>query len=920
MFSSAADNMLKGATGQGLQLFVLDTVTDELQLLTPGGNGSSMGGSITAGGRYVVFSSQATNFVAGDVNNQADIFLKDLSDGATISITPGGNGRSEFPLMSENGNWVVFESFATNLVSGDTNGSSDLFVWSRADQTTKLITKGSNGRSADITLGEFEFSRDGNFVLFSVSGQNLMAPSRTNQGEVYLYDIAAGTNRWVSAVVTNVPGLSLSYSFNATLSGNGRYVALAAAPLPSGVAQLIRIDLNDLSTLVITNKFPTSAASESVGPVISDDGQFIAHANGTNIFWWDGARGLTELVDAGGEAGARTAYHPVISRDGRHVAFLSDAAELVAGVGNGAQQLYVRDMLEGSTRLGTRTPTGAPTHDNETALAFFTQEESKLIFETAADSIVDGDTNRAVDVYSFAMQSSELSLLSRARLNPVRTVVGGSAIGRGASSDDGRYVAFRTFARLDPQDTNAVYDVYVYDRQLKKFALPSVGTNGFTQGAGSFNPMISGDGSRVAFESDVRRLAGTGDDRVGTSIYLRDLRTDTLKNISGTDLGNLSLERFSNDARYVYFMSSRGVYRYDAETETHVNLASTSPSSVAGSPDGKWIAFTDSALRLWNAETALAAVVTSQARSPLFSADSTKLVYFNANGIQITNLVTQEAQSFPLANLRRIAANDSATVIAFETGAATVRGQVGFLDVVASNIVYVSVSSEGAIGNGESKDPSIDGAGRFIAFESQAANIAPGDTNECKDVFIYDREQASLRLLTGSGSATSFGPQLNREGSMVLFVSASNNFVEGDGNDSVDVFAMGLDGPVADLDADKDGLLDDWERAIFGDLRFEAGDDPDQDGMTNAAEFRAGTDAAEAGSVFGILKIESGDVGRVITWRSVAGKRYQLEFRPSVNAGEWVALGAALTAAGEASSITDSGAETSGFYRLVLVE
>ena len=102
-------------------------------------DGASRSPSISANGRFVTFTSAATNLVPGDDNGRADVFLRDRTRGTTtlISTRPGvpANGSSVLPHVAPGGNYIAFVSGARNLVPGDTNGAADAFVWQ--DLTTK---------------------------------------------------------------------------------------------------------------------------------------------------------------------------------------------------------------------------------------------------------------------------------------------------------------------------------------------------------------------------------------------------------------------------------------------------------------------------------------------------------------------------------------------------------------------------------------------------------------------------------------------------------------------------------------------------------------------------------------------------------------------------------------------------------------
>lgn len=149
-------------------------------------------------GRYVVFISDATDMVAGDVEGQNDVFLRDLQLGTTqrISETPagvGGNGGSNNPAASRDVNRIVFESFASNLVAGDNNGVSDVFLWDSVADTIFRVSVATGGAEADARSIRAEISADGRYVVFESSATNLVPDDNNGFDDVFLHDLDTGT-------------------------------------------------------------------------------------------------------------------------------------------------------------------------------------------------------------------------------------------------------------------------------------------------------------------------------------------------------------------------------------------------------------------------------------------------------------------------------------------------------------------------------------------------------------------------------------------------------------------------------------------------------------------------------------------------------------------------------------------------------
>jgi Tol biopolymer transport system component len=162
--------------------------TTERVSLGPGGvQGNSISGSpaISAGGRFVAFDSHATNLVPGDTNDFGDIFVRDRQTGTTQRVSVGrngaqGNDHSLVSVISADGRFVFFTSDASNLVPGDTNGTSDVFVRDRRTRTTERVSVGPGGAQGNGDSALPALSADGRFVAFGSSATNLV-PGDTNR-------------------------------------------------------------------------------------------------------------------------------------------------------------------------------------------------------------------------------------------------------------------------------------------------------------------------------------------------------------------------------------------------------------------------------------------------------------------------------------------------------------------------------------------------------------------------------------------------------------------------------------------------------------------------------------------------------------------------------------------------------------------
>ena len=148
---------------------------------------------VSANGRYVVFSSVATNLVTGDNNQKRDIFLHDTQTNITTRVSVASNGAksnkdySSFPSISGDGRYVVFQSDATNLVTGDTNAKTDIFLHDTQTSITTRVSVASNGAESDNSSGwRPSISGDGRYVVFSSAATNLVTGDN-NQKEIFSF-------------------------------------------------------------------------------------------------------------------------------------------------------------------------------------------------------------------------------------------------------------------------------------------------------------------------------------------------------------------------------------------------------------------------------------------------------------------------------------------------------------------------------------------------------------------------------------------------------------------------------------------------------------------------------------------------------------------------------------------------------------
>jgi hypothetical protein len=417
--------------------------TERIDVSTTGhqANGRTFRGPMSSSGRFVAFSSEATNLAPGDDNGVEDVFLRDrrLQRTIRVSVSSKGaeaNGPSYFPLISGDGRLIFFRSLATNLVPGDDNGAEDQFVYDRLTRRTARVPLGRIGDEANRRPvgakhpGCDEWcanavSADGNALALTAKAPGVVRRSGHGGRDVFVrfrrrtIDVTAGREFADGA------------SEASAISANGRYVAFR-----SFASNLVPED---------TNGFP-------------------------DVFVHDLATGVTERVNVssfGAQANDVT-FRGMLSADGRFVGFRSRASDLVPGDDNDALDVFVHDRLTHRTVRISVASDGAQA--STAGVPFYVRYYSFMsrpflsahgrfaAFTSRADNLVRDDTNGFPDVFVHDLKTGRTARVSvpngGGEANSESRVTGISA--------GGRVVGFMSFANdLVRGDTNRLRDYFV---------------------------------------------------------------------------------------------------------------------------------------------------------------------------------------------------------------------------------------------------------------------------------------------------------------------------------------------------------------------------------------------------------------------------------------------------------------------------
>jgi len=978
LFASTANNLVPTNNNNfalpcRFNVYLRDRQTQAIKLVsvnqagTGGGNGDSFPTGLSTNGQFALFESSASDLVANDTNNAADIFVRDIINGTTTLVSVGlnggsssSNGVSRGSVMTSDGRYVAFVSAATNLVANDANNIPDVFVRDLQAGTTTLASAGASNIVTtpppllSVSSESPEITPDGRYVAFYSTATNLVS-STTNSGEIYVRDLTAGKTIWVStnarAIFQAMVGSAAIVSCNYSISDDGQFVAFEVCSNipggPFGRGIILRYGLQTgLTDIIHTNaSVPLLSFPYIHDLAMTHDGRFVAFvANPTSasavsnaIYCWDAQTGTNTLVSVSQDnvtPASGICDSPVISPDGRFVAFISTATNLVANTLTGPWHVYLRDLQAGTTLLIDADTNGVGAGVEATAVPSMSADGSVVAFDCA--NLLPDNRQLVHDVFTRNVTAGTTALVSAN--NPAfssQTPDGITGLTPSCVSTNGRFVAFYSDAEnLVSNDTNGCRDVFVRDLIAGVNLLVSVNTNGNASGDGiSTDPAISGDGRYVAFTSAADNLVVVDTNR-SQDVFVRDMLagTTTLVSLStdGVDSGNGDSfsPAISANGRYVLFHSkasnlATGSFGSGIENlfcrdmQTGITYALTAASSGVGvysaamTPDGQSVAFIGTApgisgthLYVWNTSST---ALTYTNNSASFSSTTFPLVAISANGQKLAYL-SGSSLGLSVADVvanTTVTVNNTGTFLShagvrlsndghFLTCAVALSGstnQTVFLyDLQAGTNLLVSQNfSSLATNNAGADAPNISPDGRYVVYRSFATNLVANDFNNVPDLFLYDAVSNATYLVslnaadTSSAADRSLKPVFSADGQTLFFQSWASDLTGNDYNGGSDIFALDLALPL-----------------------------PGSGG---------GGGGGGAGSGPYVQLISAGAVGPnpVINWPVAAGEAYQVQYKTNLTDTAWLNLPGNVTYLGLTGYFSDAvPGPGQRFYRLIL--
>jgi hypothetical protein len=499
---------------------------------------------MTPDGRFVTFVASLVNVSATN-----SIYVWDSQTGsntlvsASLNNSSAANGLCDSPVISSNGQFVAFVSTATNLVTNILSGVYHVYVRDLQAGATQLLDASTNGVGVDATTVP-GISADGSVVVFDSA--NLLSDNRHLVHDVFTCNLTTGASTLVSA---SNPALSLQ--------------------TPNGISGLTSFS-------------------------VSSNGQFVAFysdaddlaANDTNgcrdVFVRDLIAGTNYLVsvNTNGFSGDGLSTDPAISIHGHYVAFTSAADDLVPGDTNLSQDVFVRDLLAGTTTLVSVSTNEINSGNGDSFSPAISVNGRYVLFYSKASNLAAGSFGSGIENLFFH------DLLT-ATTYPLTFATSGTGVSAAAMTPDGQSVAFIGVAA-----GSSTSQLYVWNSQSNALTY----SNNVTLPSANFLTVaISPNGQKLAY------LANST-----PSLYVVDLVANTVTMITnGTFLSHTGV-RFSNDGSLLTYAmatsstANQNVYLYNLLTGTNLlisqnfdlaGITNANSDSPSISPDGRFIAY-----------------------------------------------------------------------------------------------------------------------------------------------------------------------------------------------------------------------------------------------------------------------------------------------------------------------------------------
>lgn len=379
-------------------------------------NGPSYAPQISRDGQLIVFASEASNLVCGNTNPSSDIFVYDQTKEVIQKISNPAygedtDGKSLSPYVSGSGNFIVYELSADNLVQEDLNKSQDIFLYNRATGQTELISVNSKKQQALGNSRKPSISDDGRFVVFQSSASNLVIGDNNEKDDIFVRDLKTGETRMIS--ISPFGKFANGHLSGLWISPDGEVIKFY-----SRATNLIDGENSEPSWYSYNQK--TDELKKISSKLVGRYGEFTV---GLQVMQGDGSSGEYEVAqvalydfetntfniistDASGNYANRDSESPAISEDGRFIVFASEANNLVENDTNLTWDIFLSDRQTNKIQRIMGINGSQP--DGHSLATDISGDGRYIIFTSTASNLVDGDFNAMRDVFIYDNQNNTI--------------------------------------------------------------------------------------------------------------------------------------------------------------------------------------------------------------------------------------------------------------------------------------------------------------------------------------------------------------------------------------------------------------------------------------------------------------------------------------------------------------------------------
>ena len=887
-FISSASNLVPGDTNGIPDIFVRDLVAGTNDLvsvgaLLPSGSTSPIMATpvITPDGRYVAFFSLATNLVSTvPGTTPGEVYVRDrllgtmtwASTNAAVIVSArlGLSGMPSYhPRLSDNGRYVAFKAGATstagavvilqydsttgtnavvnangfgNSVALDDNdgpemtpdgrfiafdrhegtvssGYSSVHVWDSQGAVDTLVSDNGSGVQSSTSSYAPVITPDGQFVAFLSNVTNLTGNTVSNGCHVYLRNLQSSTTQ-LADVDTNGIGSTDNYRASLSLSANGQFVAFSS---PDG--RLVSLDKNRA-----TDVFVRDLVAGNTGMISQRNAAVIPQSG-------DGSCWLPQLS---------------VSADGRWVAFASSADDLVLNDTNQLPDVFVRDLVGGTTVLASVGFDGSPARGGASDNPLISADGRYVVFLSSATNLIAGQINANWNVFRRDLQAGTNTLVS--------VGINGVSPGNGDASDpvmspDGRYVAFLSAANNLAAGITSGVNTYWRDVNLGQ----TVGLQSSVNYFPLFDPSLSSNGRYISYASNGSPISQNSwlqirDTQLGVDIYTN---TGAVTSASIDPTGTKILYWMGDNPYWI----ANTLYVDDIATGTNLfSIPSKAPvrNATGWSDDGRWLTFVSST-------------------NPVSGDDGTNKVYlrdFQTGTLSLIGTIGPSNSTMDVSSDVSVMSGNGrfvayrSAVINTVIGDNTTPPNVFLLDRLTGSNTVLTAGQAGSSPISWVSRPVISDGGATTAFLDLGSGLVTGDLSRLPDAFG-------------------------------VLVDTNAALVDSDADGIPDWWMMKYFG---------------HPTGQAGDLSL-ASDDADGDGMSNLQEYLAGTDPTNPNSVFRLLAGTPVNGTMNLTWPAVMGKSYQVQYKTNLDDPVWLTAPGNIWVMGSQGNYLAPAAQSQSFYR-----